>query len=117
MRISAGSWCDTFALMSVAGLSLERLAVRVLLNQRTMLFVHHQWQRAQRRRWEVLLVADAQDADAYLDMVRAHPQWGIEVAAIVNPVHGMTLGSAMAADGGGMQPVRYNVDWQEMLEN
>ena len=108
---------DTFALMSVAGLSLERLAVRVLLNQRTMLFVHHQWQRAQRRRWEVLLVADAQDADAYLDMVRAHPQWGIEVAAIVNPVHGMTLGSAMAADGGGMQPVRYNVDWQEMLEN
>ncbi|HXR25971.1 MAG TPA: sugar transferase, partial [Candidatus Binataceae bacterium] len=27
------------------------------------------------------------------------------------------LGSAMAADGGGKQPVRYSVDWQEMLEN
>jgi exopolysaccharide biosynthesis polyprenyl glycosylphosphotransferase len=108
---------DTFALMSVAGLSLERLAVRVLLNQRTMLFVHHQWQRAERRCWQVLLVAEARDAEAYLDMVRAHPHWGIEVAAIVNPARGMALGSAMAADGGGMQSVRYNVDWQEMLEN
>lgn len=100
---------DTFALISVAGLTCERLAVGFLMNRRTMLLG--------KRRRSVLLVAQPQDADAYLGLLRAHPLWGVEVAAIVNPTRRVTLNSVSVAGGGSERINTRSVDWHQVLDN
>jgi len=101
---------DTFALISVAALTFERLAMRALLNQRAL-------QRRKRRRWEVLLVAEPHDAEAYLSLLRANPHWGVEVAAIVSPTQRVALGSVAAGGRGSERLIRRSVDWRQVLDN
>jgi exopolysaccharide biosynthesis polyprenyl glycosylphosphotransferase len=101
---------DTFALMSIAALTSERFGVRATLNRTA---------RRQRegRRWEVLLVAELAEAEAYLGLLRAHPHWGVEVAAIISPSQGVALESASVAGRGGERTIKRRVDWRRMLEN
>jgi exopolysaccharide biosynthesis polyprenyl glycosylphosphotransferase len=97
---------DTFALIAVAGLIFERLALRALVTQRR-----------KRRRREVLLVAEQHDAEAYLDLLHDHPYWGVEVAAIVSPTQRVALGSVSPAGRGSERLIARSVAWRQMLDN
>lgn len=101
---------QSFALMSVVALTAERLAMRALLNQRAM-------QRRRRRRWEVLLVAEPHDAEAYLSLLRANPHWGVEVAAVVSPTQRVALGGVSVVGRGGERPLPRGVDWRQVLDD
>lgn len=59
-----------------AGLMSEKLAILFLMRYR--------W-RLQRRSavWRVLLIGNSGDADSYLDLVREHPEWNLEIVDVV----------------------------------
>jgi len=106
-----------FAVTAVVGLSVERLGLRLLINQRAMLLVHDRWRRRNRPRWEVLLVAEPQDAQAYLTLIETHRHWGIDISAVIHPSRTLGLASAMVADGGSESSVAYGVDWDRVLDD
>ena len=63
-------------MFSLAGLLTERLAIVFLMRYR--------W-RLQRRStvWRVLLVGSPADAENYLELVHAHPEWHLEIIDVV----------------------------------
>ncbi len=101
---------DTFALMSIAALTSERFGVRAILNRTAK-------RQREGRRWVVLLVAELAEAEAYLGLLRAHPHWGVEVAAIISPSQGVALESVSVAGRSSERMIKRRVDWRRMLEN
>lgn len=99
-----------FAVIALSAITCERFAVRALLHK-------YAERRRKRRRWEVLLVAELAEAEAYLSLLRAHPHWGVEVAAIVSPTQGVALESVSAGGRGSERVIRRRVDWRRMLDN
>ena len=64
---------------TLPGLVAEKVAV--------LLTMRYRW-RLQRRStvWRVLLVGSNSDAENYLELVREHPEWNLEIVDIVSPV-------------------------------
>ncbi len=63
-------------MFSLVGLMTEKLAILFLMRYR--------W-RLQRRSavWRVLLVGNPADAENYLQLVRQHPEWNLEIVDVV----------------------------------
>jgi FlaA1/EpsC-like NDP-sugar epimerase len=62
---------------SSVGLVAEKLAVALLMR--------YQWRlRRQSNVWRVLLVGSRTDAENYLEMVREHPEWNLEVVDVIS---------------------------------
>jgi exopolysaccharide biosynthesis polyprenyl glycosylphosphotransferase len=101
---------DTFALISIAALIAERFGVRAILNMTAA-------RQREGGRWEVLLVAELAEAEAYLSLLRAHPHWGVEVAAIISPTQGVARESVSVGGRGSERVIKRRVDWRRMLEN
>ena len=64
-------------MFSIIGLMTEKLAI--------LLLIRHRW-RLQRRSavWRVLLVGSRVDAENYLELVREHPEWNLEIVDVVS---------------------------------
>ena len=101
---------DTFALIAIAALTSERCGIRAILNKTAA-------RQRKGRRWEVLLVAELAEAEAYLSLLRAHPHWGVEVAAIISPTQGVTLKSVSVGGRGSERVIKRRVDWRRMIDN
>jgi FlaA1/EpsC-like NDP-sugar epimerase len=66
---------------SFVGLVIEKLALLILFKFR--------WRLHRRSaHWRVLLVGTRADAESYLELVRQHPEWNLEVVDIVSPSAG-----------------------------
>jgi FlaA1/EpsC-like NDP-sugar epimerase len=77
-----------------AGLMTEKLAILMMMRYR--------W-RLQRRStvWRVLLVGNRSDAENYLELVREHPEWNLEIVDVVAPARN---GLAIRGANGNLHP-------------
>jgi FlaA1/EpsC-like NDP-sugar epimerase len=81
-------------MFSFAALMIEKLAILAL--------VRYRW-RLQRRStvWRVLLVGSHNDAQNYLELVREHPEWNLDIIDLVSPSRS---GTGMEAARGNAHP-------------
>jgi len=101
---------DGFVLGCImVALTMEKAAVKGVLDRI-----------AERRRkqgaWQVLIVAEGDDAQAYLDLLELHPHWGIAVAGVLDPSREVTLAVASWGGGGASRPVKGRLDWRQVLK-
>ena len=65
-----------FIIVSFVGFAVEKLGVHAVMR--------HRWRlRRSTTAWKVLLVGSREDAERYLDLVRQHPDWNMEIVGVV----------------------------------
>jgi FlaA1/EpsC-like NDP-sugar epimerase len=76
------------------GLVAEKLTILLMMGNR---------RRLQRRAtaWRVLLVGSRDDAESYLELLREHPEWNMEVVDVVSPLR---TGTVIRGGNGNLHP-------------
>jgi FlaA1/EpsC-like NDP-sugar epimerase len=76
------------------GLVAEKLTILLMMGNR---------RRLQRRAtaWRVLLVGSRDDAESYLELLREHPEWNMEVVDVVSPLR---TGTVIRGGNGNLNP-------------
>jgi exopolysaccharide biosynthesis polyprenyl glycosylphosphotransferase len=96
---------ETFLVISLALLMALKLNVNFLID----LLGHR---RASHQKWKVLLVGDHRLGEAYVDLVRSHPHWAIDVVRLVQ-TEGPLAGANGKANG---VSHHHAVDWSQLLK-
>ncbi|MGH7782193.1 MAG: sugar transferase [Candidatus Binataceae bacterium] len=98
---------NIFAIVSIVALSAEKLAVNAIL----LRSAEH---RRKRKEWRVLVVGESEYATEYLNLLKAHPHWGVTVAGIVSPRQSALV---LAAVGGRMEASASRpANWHQTLK-
>lgn len=101
---------DIFTLVCAMVLPAEKLALNAVLE-------HVGEYRRKRGKWQVLILGESDEAQAYLRLLETHAHWGVMVAGIVNPTQRVTLAAVSAAGGGAERAAEAAVDWRELLKD
>ena len=100
---------NILAMLCALVLPAEKLAMKEILD-RTGKY------RRKRQRWQVLIIGEHDEADAYLRLLGEHPHWGVTVAGIVSPAQIVRGAAAASARGSAGYAIVTSVDWRELLK-
>lgn len=100
---------ETFTLLCVVVLSAEKVAVKASLDRVAEYRCKH-------RKWQVLIVGEQHEAQAYLRLLETHTHCGVAVAGIVSPTQQVPLAAVPAASGGAQRAAKAPVGWRELLK-
>jgi len=99
---------NILAILSALILPAEKLVMKEMLDRAARY-------RRKRRRWQVLIIGEREEAQAYLRLLEMHPHWGVNVAGVVSPAQ-IIRGKAASA---GRRTIEYtlatSMDWREIV--